>query len=92
MSENLKKDELVCGNTQNSQFSSKHLQCPFGVQSRSTSEARRAEFTDGWMGWDGMDEMGWDGMDGWTEYQKCHLIFFILCGCIDKVYTYLYMR
>ena len=35
--------------------------------------------------------MGWDGwMDG-TEYQKCPLIFFILCGYIDKVYTYLYM-
>ena len=32
--------------------------------------------------------MGWDGMDG-TEYQKCPLIFFILCGYIDKVYTYL---
>ena len=31
---------------------------------------------------------GWDGMDG-TEYQKCPLIFFILCGYIDKVYTYL---
>ena len=48
-------------------------------------------FTDGWDGWDGMD--GMDGMDGWdgTEYQKCPLIFFILCGYIDKVYTYLYM-
>ena len=41
---------------------------------RSTRRAREArEFTDGWMGWDGM---GWDG----TEYQKCPLIFFILCG------------
>ena len=38
------------------------------------------------MGWDGMD--GWDG---WTEYQKCPLIFFILCRYIDKVYTYIYM-
>ena len=28
MSENLKKDELVCGNTQNFQFSSKHLHPP----------------------------------------------------------------
>ena len=40
---------------------------------------------DGWMGWDGWDGwmgwMGWDGMDGMdgTEYQKCPLIFFILC-------------
>ena len=41
----------------------------------------------GWDGWDGMDGMGWDG----TEYQKCPLIFFILCGYIHKVYTYLYM-
>ena len=38
------------------------------------NEARRAEF-------DGMD--GWDG----TGYQKCPLIFFILCGYIDKVYN-----
>ena len=30
-----------------------------------------------------------DGMDG-TEYQKCPSMFFILCGYIDKVYTYLY--
>ena len=28
---------------------------------------------------------------GWTGYQKCPLKFFILCGYIDKVYTYLYM-
>ena len=37
--------------------------------------------------------ISWDGMDGWdgTEYQKCPLIFFILCGYIDKVYTYFYM-
>ena len=41
------------------------------------NEARRAEF-------DGMD--GWDG----TGYQKCPLIFFILCEYIGKVYTYLY--
>ena len=39
-------------------MSSKHLQCPFGVQGNLHDEARRAEFTDG-MGWDGM---GW--MDG----------------------------
>ena len=46
----------------------------------------------GWMGWDGMDGMGWDGM-GWDGMgdQKCPSIFFILCGYIDKVYTYLYM-
>ena len=37
-----------------------------------TTEARRAEFTGGWMGWDGM---GWDGMG----YQKCPSISFILC-------------
>ena len=43
-------------------------------------EARRAEFTDG---------MGW--ME-WTEYQKCPLIFFILCTHIDKVYIYLYTK
>ena len=29
--------------------------------------------------------MGW----GWTEYQKCPSIFFILCGYIDHVYIYL---
>ena len=40
------------------------------------NEARRAEF----------DGVGSDG----TEYQKCPLIFFILCRYIDKVYTYLY--
>ena len=61
-------------------MSSKHLQCPFGVQGNLHDEARRAEFTDGWMD-------GWDG----TEYQKCPLKIFILCKYIDKVYTYLYM-
>ena len=40
------------------------------------NEARRAEFTD-----------GWDGM----EYQKCPSIFFILRGCIEHLYTYLYI-
>ena len=47
------------------------------VQGRSTSEARRAEFTGGW--------------DGWMEYQKCLSNFFILCEYIKHVYTYLYM-
>ena len=41
------------------------------------------------MGWDGMD--GMDGWDGWMGYQKCPSIFFILCGYIHKVYTYLYI-
>ena len=37
-------------------MSSKHLQCPFGVQGNLHDEARRAEFTDGMDGWmDGMD-------------------------------------
>ena len=36
-------------------------------------------------GW--MDGMGWDG---WMGYQKCPLKIFMLCGYIDKVYTYLY--
>ena len=31
-----------------------------------------------------------DGTDGLDGDQKCPLIFFILCGYIDKVYTYLY--
>ena len=45
-------------------MSSKHLQCPFGVQGNLHDEARRAEFTD-WMGWDGDGMEGWmDGMDG----------------------------
>ena len=34
---------------------------------------------------------GWGGM-GWTEYQKCPSNFFILCGYIDHVYVYLYMK
>ena len=29
---------------------------------------------------------------GRTGYQKCPLIFFILCTCIDKVYTYLKLK
>ena len=32
------------------------------------------------------DGVGWGGMG----YQKCPLIFFILCVYIDKVYTYIY--
>ena len=48
---------------------------PEGPSDKPYAEARRAEF---------------DGMDG-TEYQKCPLIFFILCRYIDKVYAYLYM-
>ena len=31
-----------------------------------------------------------DGTDGLDGPEKCPLIFFILCGYIDKVYTYLY--
>ena len=31
-----------------------------------------------------------DGLGG-VIYQKCHLKIFILCGYIDKVYTYIYM-
>ena len=34
------------------------------------------------------DGAGWvGGWVGWTEYQMGPLIFFILCGYIDKVYT-----
>ena len=33
------------------------------------------------------DGMGWDG---WTEYQKCPSMFFILCRYIEHVYIYLY--
>ena len=31
--------------------------------------------------------VGWGGLGwgGWTEYQKCSSIFFILCGYIDHV-------
>ena len=38
-----------------------------------------AEFTGGWMGWDGMG------------YQKCPSIFFILCVYVDHVYMHLYI-
>ena len=30
-----------------------------------------------------------DGWVGWTEYQKCPSNFFILCGYIGNVYTYI---
>jgi len=50
---------------------------PSGSSANPYDERRRREF----------DGMGW----GWTEYQKCPLIFFILCRYIDKVYTYIYM-
>ena len=43
------------------------------------NEARRAELTDGWMGWDGM------------EYQKCASNLFILCEYIEHVYIFLYI-
>ena len=33
------------------------------------------------------DGTGWTGWTGGTGYQKCPLIFFILCTHIDKVYT-----
>ena len=38
--------------------------------------------------------MGWDGWDGWdgTEYQKCPLIFFILCEYVVKPHVYLYVQ
>ena len=51
---------------------------PEGPCANPYSEARSAEG----------DGVG----SGWTEYQKCPLIFFILCRYIDKVYTYIYMR
>ena len=44
---------------------------------------------------DGMGSGGYAaclmGRTGWTGYQKCPLKIIILCGYIDKVYTYLYM-
>ena len=54
---------------------------PEGFSANPYGEARSAEF-------DGTDGMGWDGLDGDLF---CPFIFFILCGYIDKVYTYLYM-
>ena len=51
----------------------------------SINEARRAEF-------DGTDGTGGTGWTGRTEYQKCPLNFFILCGYIDYVYVYLYTK
>ena len=49
---------------------------PSGSRPKHLKTRPKAEFTDGWM-------------DG-TEYQKCPSMFFILCGYIHKVYTYLY--
>ena len=53
---------------------------PPGSSANPYGEARSAEF-DGTGGRTG-------GTDG-TEYQKCPLIYFILCGYIDYVYVYL---
>ena len=36
---------------------------------------------------EGPSLMGWDG----TEDHKCPLIFFIICGYIDKIYTVPFM-
>ena len=58
-------------------FSSKQLQSPFGVQGRSTHEARRAEFTDGWMD-------GWDRWMEWDGISKVSLFF----GYIEPVFVY----
>ena len=53
-------------------------QCPSGVQRLSTYTTRP----------EGPSLMGrTDGRDG---DQKCPLMFFIFCGYIEKVYTYLY--
>ena len=64
-------------------FSTRHLNftlnrysVPSGFRRDLHNEAEGRVY--GWMGWDG------------TGYQKCPSIFFILCGYIDKVYTYLY--
>ena len=58
-------------------FSTRHLQCPSGVQRTKPYDEREARV---W--WDGT------GRDG---EQKCPLKIFILCWYIAKVYTYLYM-
>ena len=39
-----------------------------------------------------MGRVGRTGGTGGTGYQKCPLIFFILCGYIDYVYVYLYTK
>ena len=56
-----------------------YLQFPFRIQRLSIYTTRRKapSLRMGWMGWMG--------------YQKCPSIFFILCGYIHKVYTYLYI-
>ena len=53
-------------------FPTKSLPLPPGPNSASTRRARSASLM-GWVGW------------GWTGYQKCPSISFILCGYIDKV-------
>ena len=58
---------------------------PSGSSAIYTRGAERRVYGWGGMGWDGM---GWMG---WTGYQKCPSIFFILCGYIDHVYVYLYI-
>ena len=62
------------------QFSSMHLQSPFGVHWRIYTQGPKGRVY-GWDGW----------MDGWTGYQKCSSILFILCRYIDHVYMYLYI-
>ena len=56
-------------------FTSNRDSVPSGSRSDLHDEARRAEFTKCWMGWDGMGY----GMD---RNQKCPSIFFILCTYI----------
>ena len=53
---------------------------PSGSSANPYGERRRREF-------DGTGWTGWTGGTGGTEYLLCSLIFFILCGYIDKVYT-----
>ena len=60
------------------EVSTKPLDLPPGSSENPYGEAQSAE----------VNGTGWT--DG-TGYQKCPLIFFILCGSIDKVYNYLYM-
>ena len=40
---------------------------------------------------EGPSLMGWDGWDEWDGDLFCPFIFFILCGFIDKINTYIYM-
>ena len=57
----------------------------FGVLRRIYTTRREVPSLrmDGWMGW-----LGWDG----TEYIKCPSMLFILCGYIENVYIYLYLK